>query len=272
MPRAVRRSERTALWSWNRTPDRSPAARSPQASRAGSSITVRSGTRSPARYSGESTWARVAVSSSRVTSMPCDRWTSTLSDRSSACQSVTATFSSPVRSAPQSMPWRSMVATMASRFSSPIRTRSSISSGQWAIPFSSPWVSEASQNPPLRPEAPIAVSPASRTTIDRPGSVSTAHRAAHNPVKPPPTMTRSAVVGPASGGADPGRPGWSSQRTEGAASASAVSMMASDGLPAKGSVVTVDHRGSLPFQRNTSSIWGQTTKSVVSLVLKRRNQ
>ena len=61
------------------------------------------------------------------------------------------------------------------------------------MPFSMPWVIEASQNPPFRPEAPYPTTSDSRSTIFRPGFVSLAIKAVHNPVNPPPITTKSAV-------------------------------------------------------------------------------
>ena len=74
----------------------------------------------------------------------------------------------------------------------------------------SPWVSEASTNPPLRPLAPQPAVSASRTTTSRSGCSRLASSAAHKPVKPPPTIARSASAGPSRGAASAGR-GRSSQ-------------------------------------------------------------
>ena len=64
----------------------------------------------------------------------------------------------------------------------------------------SPCVRLAAQNPPLRPLAAQPTPRASRTTTSRCGSRSLAIRAVQRPVKPPPTIARSAVVAPASAG------------------------------------------------------------------------
>ena len=55
-----------------------------------------------------------------------------------------------------------------------------ISAGHRRRPLRKPWVSEAEQNPPLRPEAPAPVSYCSRTTTSREGWRSLANRAVHN--------------------------------------------------------------------------------------------
>ena len=103
----------------------------------------------------------------------------------------------------------------------PSRSSAAISSGKRDSPLSSPCVRLAAQNPPLRPLAaqPMLLASSSRTS--RPGSRSFAVSAAHSPVKPPPTTTRSARTSPASGAAGSGRRGESSQNGVGAASASA---------------------------------------------------
>ena len=99
---------------------------------------------------------------------------------------------------PQSIPWRSIAARIPARFSRPIRSSCASSSGQRARPLPIPWVSEAEQKPPLRPDAPNASrSPSSRTTR-LPSSA--ACSAPHRPVRPPPTTTRSASSRPSSGG------------------------------------------------------------------------
>jgi len=63
-----------------------------------------------------------------------------------------------------------------------------------------PCVSEEETKPPLRPLAPKAIVADSSSTTSRAGSWRLACSAAHSPVKPPPTMQRSALVEPLSGG------------------------------------------------------------------------
>ena len=93
----------------------------------------------------------------------------------------------------------------------PSRTRSSYSAGHRVIPLCSPWVNEASQNPPLRPVACSAIRSPSSSSTERPGSRSTARSAVQRPQKPPPTTTRSTVVAPSNAGRAAGRSGVSSQ-------------------------------------------------------------
>ena len=81
------------------------------------------------------------------------------------------------------------------------------------MPFASPWVRLASQNPPLRPLAPNATVSASRTATRSDGSVSVSAIAVHRPVNPPPmiaTSTSQALARPSSGGSA-GGPGSRSQ-------------------------------------------------------------
>ena len=70
-------------------------------------------------------------------------------------------------------------------------------------------MSEASQKPPLRPEAPNASRSPSSSTTDFPSSA--ACSAVHRPVSPPPTTRRSASTVPARGGRRAGAPARSSQ-------------------------------------------------------------
>jgi len=67
------------------------------------------------------------------------------------------------------------------RFCRPSRSRVSISSGKRCSPLSLPWVSEAAQNPPLRPEAAQPMRCASSSATSRPGSRSLASTAVHSP-------------------------------------------------------------------------------------------
>ena len=73
------------------------------------------------------------------------------------------------------------VAAMASRFSRPRRSSSPTSSGNRSTPLASPWVSEAAQNPPLRPDAAQPQMPASTSSTSRSGSACFANSAAHSP-------------------------------------------------------------------------------------------
>ena len=102
-------------------------------------------------------------------------------------------------------------------FSRPSASSASSSRGKRAAPFSSPWVSEASTKPPLRPLAPQPAASASSSTTSRCGRSCLAWTAAHRPVKPPPTIARSASTAPSSGGASAGH-GRSSQNGRGEAS------------------------------------------------------
>ena len=70
-----------------------------------------------------------------------------------------------------------------------------------------PCVSEASQNPPLRPLAPQPTRSASSTTTRRDGSVSSSAIAVQSPVNPPPTIATSARLSPeAAARTGPGSP------------------------------------------------------------------
>ena len=73
--------------------------------------------------------------------------------------SSTATERVPVRSHSQSMPRSRTSASKPARLSWPRRASTSYSSGQRLRPLSSPWVSEASQKPPLRPDAAQPIGP-----------------------------------------------------------------------------------------------------------------
>ena len=80
-------------------------------------------------------------------------------------------------------------------------------------------MSEADMNPPLRPDAPKAIRSPSSSTTSRSDSCSRANNAAHRPVNPPPTITRSARCSPSSGARGSGASAWSSQKDRGSASA-----------------------------------------------------
>ena len=114
-----------------------------------------------------------------------------------------------------------MVAAIASRFSRPRRVRTSSSSGQRCSPFSKPWVIDAEQKPPLRPDAAHPMREPSRSSTSRDGSASLASRAVHRPEKPPPTTSRSVRAVPEKGSSASGRRGSSSQNDSGEASATA---------------------------------------------------
>ena len=147
-------------------------------------------------------------------------WPRPRAARRTWCGSV-ATSSSPVRSKSQSIPSDATVASMASRFSAPSRSSAPTSSGNRSIPLASPCVRLAAQNPPLRPDAAHPQRSASSTSTSRDGSSALASRAAHRPVYPPPTTTRSARAVPTRGGAGSGAAGSSSQNDRGRASAKA---------------------------------------------------
>ena len=72
----------------------------------------------------------------------------------SKCQGSVATPISGQSRKSASMLCCSRLAASPEKFSRPSRTRVSISSGQWASPLASPWVSDESQKPPLRELAP----------------------------------------------------------------------------------------------------------------------
>ncbi|CAM5660941.1 hypothetical protein SALBM217S_08463 [Streptomyces griseoloalbus] len=108
---------------------------------------------------------------------------SSYQDRSSsAWYGSVATSISPVRSKSQSMECRATVSSMASRLRAPSRSRVWISPGQRASPLARPWVREAAQNPPLRPEAAQPTSRPSTSTTSRDGSRSLAISAVHSPL------------------------------------------------------------------------------------------
>ena len=88
---------------------------------------------------------------------------------------------------------------ISARFSRPIRSSVEISSGHIAKPCAMPWVNDSEMNPPFRPDAPNAMDLASNSTTLDSGFASRAEIAAHRPVKPPPTITRSAVICPVKG-------------------------------------------------------------------------
>jgi hypothetical protein len=85
-------------------------------------------------------------------------------------------------------------------FARPSRSSNSTSSGKWRSPFARPWVSDAWQKPPLRPDAPNPTDSCSRTTTRRLGSVSVRASAVHRPVNPAPMIATSALAAPRSGG------------------------------------------------------------------------
>ena len=93
----------------------------------------------------------------------------------------TATERVPVRSHSQSRPRSRTSASKPARLSWPSRARTSYSSGQRERPLSSPWVSEASQKPPLRPDAAQPIVCASSSTTRRPGSRRLAWTAVQRP-------------------------------------------------------------------------------------------
>ncbi len=199
-----------------RTPSDSAASARPQANLAGSIIATSGSNRAP-RAIGEVILALTAAASrysigcdSRLPSSPSSR-------RSSTCQSKLAMSSSPVRSMSASIPYFFAVAQIASSVSVPIRSNSGSSSAYRSSPLPSPCVRLAAQKPPLRPVAPSAMRSPSSNTIDLSGFSSAACRAAHNPVNPPPTITRSADVEPECRGLGVGRSGRSSQKGCGAA-------------------------------------------------------
>ncbi len=98
-------------------------------------------------------------------------------------------------------------ATSSARFRAPSASRIPTSSGKCRSPLPSPWVSDAAQNPPLRPLAPQPTRSASRITTRRDGSVSSSRIAVHSPVNPPPTIATSAASTPRAGArAGPGSP------------------------------------------------------------------
>ena len=98
-------------------------------------------------------------------------------------------------------------ATSSARFRRPSASSTSSSSGKWRSPLPSPWVSDAAQNPPLRPLAPQPTCSASSTATRREGSASSSAIAVHSPVNPPPMTATSTRVWPtAAGRRGPGSP------------------------------------------------------------------
>ena len=93
----------------------------------------------------------------------------------------------------------SMNFAMSAKFSRPMRNSVSSSTGQIASPCAMPWVRDSEINPPFRPDAPKAMDFASSKTTLRDGSASRAEIAAQRPVRPPPIITRSALICPMSG-------------------------------------------------------------------------
>src|SRR5215213_9771439 len=104
-----------------------------------------------------------------------------------------------------------------SRLARPACSSASSSRGKRLAPLTRPCVSEGSVKPPLRPLAPQPAVSASSSTTSRSGRSRLASTAAHRPVKPPPTIARSASSAASSGGAGAGR-GRSSQNGTGDAS------------------------------------------------------
>ena len=198
-------------------PRSSTAEASPQARRAGFSMTVLSASSRPPTASGERTTPAISSPSRSRCSTPAALRAADSSTSSAICQPATPSVSSPVASRSQSIPKRSTSATRPARFSAPRRRSRGISSGHRARPLPSPWVSEAEQNPPLRPEACSAIRDPSSTRTEEPGSASKAARAAHSPVNPAPTTTVSTVTAPRSGGRASGRSTSSSQKEPSAA-------------------------------------------------------
>lgn len=204
---------RAGVFSWTRTPRSRQARFRPQASFAGCSIATPLRSKRPASKVGESTCSRTAPVSrySMPSARPLARISSYHFSSSRAWYGSVATSISPVRSKSQSMEWRATVSSMASRLRAPSRSKVWISSGQRASPLGRPWVREAAQNPPLRPEAAQPTSRPSTRTTSRAGSRSLAISAVHSPLYPPPTTSRSQVSAPVSAGSGPGLPGSSSQ-------------------------------------------------------------
>ncbi len=166
---------------------------------------------------GESTSARTwsRSRSSRWPAKPSFRASSYISFSSSSWCGSVATSISPLRSKSQSMPYAATAASIASRLRSPSSSSFASSPGQREMPLLRPWVREAAQNPPLRPEAAQPTSCPSISTTSRPGSRSLARSAVHSPLYPPPTTSRSQRSSPVRAGRGAGFSGSSSQNDTG---------------------------------------------------------
>ena len=167
--------------SCRRTPRSRHACRSPQASRAGSTITT-SGSFRAARYVGDATRALVCSASSNRTGRPAACICSASSTTPATSCSRVATASSPVRSRPQSMPYRATVSTRPSMFSlpQPQQRRHLVRPARGAV--GEPVGQARLGEPAVAPLAASPHRPASSTTTSRPGSRSLARNAVHNPV------------------------------------------------------------------------------------------
>ncbi len=213
-------SPRTGLPSWMRTPRRCAVAASPQVSRAGSTRPPASGSRKPARYVGEFRSDRTPPAPRKRAAIPCPRYSAASSLSSpTSCGSV-ATLVLPHNRKSASMPSASTNFSIARRFSRPNRTNWSISRGHDNAPWARPCVRDSDTKPPLRPLPPYPNRFASSSSTSWSGRCCLARSAAHSPVKPPPTTTRSARSAPDSGSRGGGRSARSNQYTETSASAS----------------------------------------------------
>ena len=121
--------------------------------------------------------------------------------RSRAPRSVQAAWVLPVHDQSQSMPW---VVTASSRYERPTRFRAICcfsNSTVSAKPLDRTLWAWSMPNPDDRPAALLPMRPASNRRMWASGRSSASLRAAANPVKPAPTTTTSAFVGPESGAA-----------------------------------------------------------------------
>ena len=177
-------------------------ARRPRAARrtsfAGSTSAAPGAVHRPPRYVGECDLGpRRRRRRARSTSWPKRRSSSASSSSHASSCGSSATAEVAGGSSSQSIPWRSRSAGERRRSS---RARAARALASRPGTGQRRWRSRASasdcRKPPLRPLAPWpSVSPSS-TTTSRPGSSALACSAAHSPVKPPPTMHRSASIDP----------------------------------------------------------------------------
>ena len=186
-------------------PRRSAARAGPRASLPGStSAAPRAVPDAAAVESASATSARIASRVEHARPRGRSAAAAPLSSPARPARAARAATTSARRSArsSQSMPWRVEVGDAARRSSrSPSRSSASISSGKRARPFARPCVSDAMQKPPLRPLAPKPTRLGLEQRRRRaPGRRALACSAAHSPVKPPPTMHRSASIVPRKGG------------------------------------------------------------------------
>ncbi|CAB4759902.1 unannotated protein [freshwater metagenome] len=180
---------------------------------------------------------------------PNSTWSAVDARSSATWWGLTATAVLPHMRSRASMPSAARKSMISLMFSRPRRRRVGISRGHRERPCATPCVRDSEKKPPLRPEAPKAISCPSSSTTSAAGSAAFASMAAHSPVSPPPTMRRSHDVAAVSGSQATGASGRSVQKGRGAASASAVALDAWVVLMRRGRLLPPDPKRGVPHLR-----------------------